>query len=73
MAGEEVMGLTFLVDFLANARLPLLPLSLEHDGILVGTTEPLPPEEYPAIEKEWLEFFATTALFDLPIEIKRIA
>lgn len=40
LASGEVTGLSFFVDFLAESQFPLVPLSLEHDSIVVGTTSP---------------------------------
>lgn len=76
----EIPGLTYLVDFLACGNCGncgnqlLVPISLEHYGVVAATTIPLSPEEIKELGDGFQRLFlplgahAPTSGIDLPLE-----
>jgi hypothetical protein len=70
MSSGEMAGLTFLIEFLATTSKPLVPLALEHDGVLVACTESLDDLERSELSDQFTRFFWSATGIHLPIEIK---
>lgn len=56
MAGGEITCLTFLIEFLSIIDIKVLPVSLEHDGVLVILREPLNKDLIKLLEAYWSLF-----------------
>ena len=63
-------GLTYLIEFLATTSKPLVPLALEHDGVLVASTESLDDLERSELSDQFDRFFWSATGIHLPIEIE---
>lgn len=70
MSSGEMAGLTFLIEFLATTSKPLVPLALEHDGVLVACMESLDDLERSELSDQFTRFFWSAAGIHLPIEIE---
>lgn len=59
MAGGEVSCLSFLIEFIARQPIEMLPVSLEHDGVLILTHHPLSSDDIECLVLSWRAFLMT--------------
>lgn len=69
ISSVEMTGLTYLIEFLATTNKPLVPLALEHNGVLVACTESLDDSEKIQLSEQFSRFFWSATGIHLPIEI----
>lgn len=72
LSSGEMTGLTYLIEFLATTKKPLVPLALEHNGVLVACTESIDDSEKIQLSEQFNRFFWSATGIHLPIEIVKV-
>lgn len=68
MCSCESISMTFLMEYLATVKYPILPLTSVHDGMILATPDCIPQEFLESMNIEFKSFLEKKINLPVPIE-----